>query len=156
MALVKNDIVSWKWKDKARQNFAPYGDYHCYSGMAVFNGTSLKDTYWFGYMTSDRSSLPIKDVKYTLLGNIDNLTEIKDDTKYYNPSDIIDMRHANASNAEIYLKSGKSRCAQAMLYAVTHEISSVERCIENDRQRLLRLNDHKSSIENGELEGIWF
>ena len=89
------DIYRWLWKDEAKRNdFGGFGAYHCYSQIAVAKAGRLFDTYW-----SDHSkSLDPDQIELTLLGNSNEMTEIRQyDICYYDRADIVDTRHSNNS-----------------------------------------------------------
>lgn len=145
--LRENDICHWSWKEGMRPIVG------CYSHVAVVRDGKLFDTYWHGWETGSSSIVELDRVELTALGNIDDCTEIKAwDADYYAPTDIIDMRHANTSNAPIYLKNGSMRSQEWMLQRVEQRFNDAQRKKESAERDISRLQDVLKKIRAGDLE----
>lgn len=140
-----NDICHWVWK-KGRELIVGQ-----YSHIAVFHEGKLRDTYWFDWKT--QSSLDLDRILVSVVGNIDDCTEIKVwDAVYYAPSDIIDMRHPNNSNAPIYLKNGAERSQEWMLHRAEQKFYDAQRVKERAERDIAELQDTLKKIRYGDLE----
>lgn len=142
----ENDIYRWSWKDDIASK-----DYHCYSTIAVFVDGGFRDTFWYDW--KERSWLNPDKIDLVLLGNIDECDKISRwQISYYDPSDVIDMAHANDSNAPVFLKRTAVKSQARMLeYAQWKEQQAFsDKCrAENE---LLSWGDKIRRIKAGDLE----
>ena len=113
----EGDIYRWKWADAERDTLGSFGDYHCKSRMAVFEKGRLTDTFW-GSSPADGSYLSEDEVILTHLGNKNDLHELNDREDFYDPDDLIVMRHSNQPRAKTLIKSGVKRSPEFMRTAL--------------------------------------
>ncbi|MCP4986749.1 MAG: hypothetical protein GY928_12060 [Colwellia sp.] len=150
----ENNIYSWRWKDEARHsNRGSFGNYHCYSQIAVVKNGRLYDTYW-----SDQSKeIFKKKVILTFLGNSEEMTKLQEwKVNYYRKSDIVDMRHANDTRGIIYLKKGAKKDAEVMLEYVEYKIKNSEDNIRSETRNVEWYTEMKDQINSGKLDEILF
>ncbi|NTJ67576.1 hypothetical protein G6M50_06330 [Agrobacterium rhizogenes] len=141
----ENDIYSWAWKDGK----APIVG--CYAHLAVFAAGALRDTYWHDWRT--QSCLDLERVELTLLGNIDDYREIyRWEAVYYDPADIIDMRHANNSNAVMYLRKTATKSQKWMLARAEEAFAEAHRAKSKAERDIAELQDKLKKIRAGDLE----
>jgi hypothetical protein len=89
-------------------------------------------------------------------GNLDEFDVTADyNRSMYDDADILDLRHANSSQKQVYLRKGARRSQAAMLAEVNSKIEKLESEIRHANWQLERLSKEKVRIEAGELEGIW-
>jgi len=141
----ENDIYRWRWKDGKALIVG------CYSWRAVFFNGALRDVYWHDWRTS--SSIDLDRVDLTLIGNIDDCRQIKVwDLPYYDPSDVIDMRHANDSNGPIYLKLTAEKSQEWMLARAEEKFAVAQRAKSGAERDIADLQDKLKRIKAGDLE----
>lgn len=147
MHLVEGDICNWQWKEGHRKIV------DCYSHRGVFRNGSFYDTYWH----SEQTIINLSEIELTFLGNINNYEEILHHRKiYYDPSDIIDMRHANDSHAPVLLKKGAKRSAKAMLEYAMYEKDKAISQRDSAERRIQTMDFHISLIDDGRLDEVCF
>ncbi len=140
------DIYFWWWKTPSDSHFI---NHHCWSMKAEANNGKLYDTYW-----SDRSKqLDLEKVEIKHQGNFHEMTKILQPA-YYRSEDIVDMRHANASQAPIYLKAGAKRDPEIMRELAKNEINISESAIRLAKNRIEQLHEAITLIDTGELDSI--
>lgn len=149
------DIFHWKWSDPDRDNRAPYGDYHCKSQIAVFENGKLFDTFW-GSSPTDNSYLQEDEVTLTLLGNKNDLEVLSDQEEYYDPSDLIVMRHSNDSRAKTLVKPGASRSKQKMREVLLYKVAEAEQKIRSAQADLRHLAVAEYKLENENISKLYF
>lgn len=152
--LKEGNIYFWRWADAERDaQCGPYQSYHCCSQLAVVTNGKLMDTYWHG---SDNKVLDPASVSLTLLGNKDDLVEIREwDIHYYRREDIIDMRHPNNSSGPIYLRKGAERDAETMLEVIEHRLEQIRRDIEFGRHRIELLTAQAAQVRAGNFSEVY-
>ena len=144
------DIFSWEWKPEMGR---PYGDYHCKSQIAVFDGTTLRDTFW---SNAYDGALDPAQVDLTYRGNKHEMTTILErDEPFYRHEDLVIMRHSNDSNAPTYLKAGAVKDAERMREETQH---ALDRAISDKRSaefRIERYQEALSAIARGDLDKVY-
>lgn len=148
----EGDIYRWKWADPERDENGFFGDYHCKSQIAIFEGGVLRDTFW---SSCSDGHLDRKEVVLTFLCNKHDMEEIpKCKIPYYDEEDIVDTRHSNNSNAPIYLRKGANRSAKSMLLFCEQKIHENEAIVNGAISTINHLREVKAEIEGGELDEI--
>jgi hypothetical protein len=141
----ENDIYHWSWKEGR----APIVG--CYAHLAVFTGGALRDTYWHDWKT--QSHIELDRVELTLLGNMDECDVISRwQTAYYDPADVIDMAHANSSNAPVLLKRTATKNQEWMLARTEEKFAEANRAKERAERDIADLQDKLKRIKAGDLE----
>jgi hypothetical protein len=141
----ENDIYRWSWRQGRKSIIS------CYAHLAVYLDGRLRDTYWHDWRT--QSDIDLDCVDLTLLGNIDDCREIKTwDAFYYDPADIIDMRHANNSSAPIYLKLTAEKSPEHMLQVVDDRMRQAYSQIVSAERLIKTLDATAARIRAGDLE----
>lgn len=142
----EGDIFFWVWRNPDIRS------YHCKSQKAVVQNGRLKDTFWFG----SEGALNLKDIKTRYQGNMHEMTAILPSTiPYHKPGDIVDMRHANLSDAPVYLKAGAKRDQGAMRAHAKYLIDRSESDIRMAEDRIKRFKEALIVIEVGELDEVY-
>jgi hypothetical protein len=146
------DIYLWRWADPARDNAGMWGDYHCYSRIALVRNGQLFDTYW----SSDQKKLDPNQVVLTYLGNpTTDLNVIPHyQAVYYRPEDVVDTRHSNNSSAPVYIRAGAVRDATTMHLEVVRRIEDEKSTIRCAQAALTRLEADLELILSGKLEEV--
>lgn len=140
------DIYDWEWKEEP-DTAQPYW---CYSRRAVVRNGKLVDTYWG--RTEPKSVTPEK-VNLTFVANFDDLEEIGEwKIRYYKTSDIVDMRHANSSNAKVYRRKGAKRDPETMIQHAQDSIRECEAQIQSDQRQIDFLKRAISLVEAGKID----
>lgn len=158
-----NDVFLWRYQDASGDQTLKYW---CCARKAIVRGGVLGDIYWAyidGHKVSfngdgrwwtpgeakDRLTLEFK-------GNLDQFDVIADyNRSMYDDADILDLRHANSSQKQVYLRKGARRSQAAMLAHVNYKIEKAESEIRSANWQIERLSKEKAKIEAGELEGVW-
>lgn len=151
--LNEGDVFFWEWKDP-QDDRRPYA-YHCYSCIAVVKGGLLIDTYWHD-MSSDRAIDPAR-VTLDLKGNLATLEHINPWTaRYYRPEDVVDMRHANSSGADVYVKPGAKRDPDIMRELGEYLIQRAESEIRMAGSRIDMIKASLKRIDDGDAQSVEF
>ena len=142
------DIFTWTFKGD-NIDYGSYGSYHCYSQKAVFENGRLYDTYWSSGGRC-RALDPAK-VNLTYRGNKHEMTEIREDeARFYRPKDVVDMRHANASRAPIYIQPGATRDAATMRELIQSKIERETATIKSSHRYIERLEEDLEKTKRSE------
>lgn len=152
--LKKGDIYRWTWRGPKGRECGRYDNYHCKSQIAKFDGKNLVDTFW-ACSPTDNSYLDPDDVDLVLLGNTSEMTVLADQSEYYRPEDLVDMRHRNHSTAPIYLKKGATRDKETMLELVRRKQRDAKHKIESAQFALSTLSENEEKIANDDLENVF-
>ena len=149
------DIYRWRWADDARdQDCGPYRAYHCFSQIAVAENGRLCDTFWGGM---SEGALNPEDVILTLLGNINDMTKIREyQARCYRSEDIVDMRHSNSTCAPIYLKPGAAKDPDTMLEYIRHERGQAEYEARYATEKIDRMDGLEQMVNSGNLDDVRF
>ena len=146
------DIYFWRWKDSISRPYA----YHCYSQKAVVVKGTLRDTYWHDYEMSGERILPLDKVDLTYMGNRDEMTAIqRHEAAYYKPDDVVDMAHANASRAPVYIKPGAERDPATMMAFLEYKIEREESSIRSATNSIERLRKDIQAVQEGRLNEVY-
>lgn len=159
----EGDVFFWRYQ-KDIGNYTE--QYWCCARKAIVQGGLLGDIYWSyidGHTVSFHGDRPLwtpdKAEKYLTLefkGNLDEFDVIADYARsMYDDADILDLRHANSSQTQVYLRKGARRSRSAMLVEVNSKIEKAESDIRSANWQIERLSTAKAKIEAGELEGVW-
>lgn len=144
--LNEGDVFFWSWKDLERS-------YHCYSRRAIVKDGRLIDTYW-GDMTSDRA-INSESVVLEFEGNLATLERINHwEARYYRREDVVDMRHPNATRAEVYVKPGAKRDGAIMRELGLYLIERAEGDIRMASHRIEMLKESLKRIDEGDLQSV--
>lgn len=149
------DIYRWRYtNERAKGGLGSWGAYHCKSQRARVCNGKLFDTYWGSQ--SDGSWLNPEEIELEYLGNENELQEISSGKiAYYDPSDVIDMRHSNNSRDKIYIKPGANFSAAAMMDHVKAKLEAAESDIRIAEGRAERYREAIIQIKNGDLEKVY-
>lgn len=149
--MTEGDIYFWRFKEDAMPEFMPY---HCKSRRAVVVGGRLVDTFWSS--AHDGYVIDPSRVNLEFKGNKADLRPISaSEVKYYDDADVVDMRHSNASRAEVYVKAGAQRSRDAMMRHITSMIDEEESKIKCAKHRLEMLATAMASVDAGELDKVF-
>lgn len=150
------DIYRWRYKpeiEKANGGRGEWGAYHCKSQMAVVHGGLLIDTFW-GDMSSDSAVDPDR-VEITLLGNKNDMRELNDQEDFYDPDDLIIMRHSNNSRAKTLVKPDATRSPDMIRKVLNQKRGDAERELMSAARELERLALAKDKLERGEIADLY-
>lgn len=147
----EGDIYRWSWADPERDNRGAFGDYHCKSRIAVFEGGHLFDTFW-GESPTDNSFLSEDKITLTFLGNRNDMTVLKDNPEFYDPADIVSMKHSNNSGAPIYVKPNAKRDPRIMAEVVKYRIRDAEGRKRSAEFDLEQLKTAQAKIASGDTD----
>ena len=157
------DVFFWRFQDELGDQTLKYW---CQARKAVVRAGVLYDIYW-AYIDGHKISFhseggvwsPGQAENHLTLefkGNLDEFDAIADyNQPMYDDADILDLRHANSSQKQVYLRKGAGRSQAAMLAEVNYKIEKAESEISSANWQLERLSKEKAKIEAGELEGVW-
>lgn len=156
------DIFFWRYKTEADTNL----QYWCCSRQAIVVMGWLQDTYW-AFINNHTVNFPNTGrvwnraqadrlLSLEFKGNLDEFDVIAEyNSSMYDVADILDLRHANSSQKQVYLRKGAQRNQSAMLVEVDYKIEKAESDIRHAKYQVERLLKEKAKIEAGELEGVW-
>jgi hypothetical protein len=128
------DIYRWSYKD-----FDGTGlEYWCKSRIAIVHDGKLLDTYWmrhggkrygdYGPCYSEGRVIPADTVDLKLMGNLSNLVEIwPEEAKFYDPTDVVDLRHPNNSHAPVMVRKGAERSREIVINSLEMQIEELDR-----------------------------
>ena len=152
--MLEGDVYDWRWADDAKHaDCGPYRSYHCFSRIAVVKDGLLCDTFWLPPGTK----LSPDAVVLTLLGNLNDMTEIREsDARYYHSKDIVDMRHSNNSRASVYLKSGAEKDRDTMLEYIRRERDQAESEACFAASKIERMDGLEEMVIAGNLDDAHF
>ncbi len=144
------DIYFWRYADGANIGPSPY---HCKSCKAVVVGGRLIDTFWSS--PSDGSVIDPSRVVLDFKGNKADLRIVRTwELPYYDEADIVDMRHANSSREECYVKSTSLRSRDAMLVHIANMRREQEGAIRSAQYKLDLLRQSEDDVMAGRLDAI--
>lgn len=152
----EGDIYRWHYKpeiEEANGGLGSWGAYHCKSQMAVVIDGRLIDTYW-GDHSPDRSVDPDR-VVLTLLGNKNDMRELNDREDFYDPDDLIIMRHSNDSRAKTLVKKDATRSPDAIRAVLNQKRGDAERDLMSTARVLERLALARDKLERGEIADLY-
>jgi len=142
------DIYFWSWKDSESPHDTYSLSYWCKSRKAIVVDGELYDTYWGdrsnGWLDPERVDLDFK-------GNINDY-EVSDwgIHEYYDPSDLIDMRHANDTNGKIYIRKGAQRSRAVMMEKAVYKLEEAESRIRSAQYDVERWTNKIKEINAAE------
>lgn len=157
------DVFFWRYKD-GKEN--PYG-YYCRAQKAIVRDGYLYDIFWayingpkfiFSGTTGGIWTRVQADRNLILefRGNLDEFDHTADDNRrLYDDADVLDLRHSNSSQRQIYVRKDAKRSQAAMLEHFNYEIKKAEDDIKSAQWRLERLGADKAKIEAGELNEVY-
>ena len=164
MELRNGDILRWVWIDVPKTD-----PYWCKSRVAIVNDGNLYDTFWIHHGSKfiqggwgpdfhGARSLPIEQVEMTVIGNIHDMDEIpRGDERYYDPADVVDLRHSNNTNAPLYIKKGAKRSAEKIAERIREKMAEAERTRLSAERDINELREKLAYVESGEnLDSVWF
>jgi hypothetical protein len=159
----EGDVFLWRYRDDRGDQTLKYW---CRARKAIVRGGVLMDIYW-AYIEGHKVNFHGEGGVWTrgqaenrlvleYRGNLDEFEAIADyNEAMYDNADILDLRHANSSQKQVYLRKGARRSQAAMLAEVTYKIEKAESQIRHANWQIERLSKEKAKIEAGELEGVW-
>lgn len=118
------DVYFWRYR---KEGSALSFQYHCRAQKAIIASGMLADIYWayidghhFNISNIGGSWTSLEQANRNILleykGNLDEFDVIPDhDAPLYDAADILDLRHANSSQKQIYLRKGAVRSRARML-----------------------------------------
>lgn len=125
---LEGDIYFWSWNAATmeRHRKSQWGGMdpnHCCSHKAIIDSRGrLLDTYWHGGSDSSRTwtqEAAQSQLDLTYIGNLGALVKISYwELDYYEPGDVVDMRHLNNSSGLTFHKPGAVRSRERMLDVV--------------------------------------
>lgn len=158
--LREGDIYFWRWSDAQLENRLKYNNgsyslvYWCKSQIAIVRDGLLIDTYW-----SDRSSERAIDPNHVVLtyqGNESELKKIPDyEIPYYEPTDVVDMRHSNGSREPVYVKPNAQRSKDRILEHLGALRNETESEISYRIRKLERLAVAIERVSKGDVDGYF-
>lgn len=151
--LRENDVFRWAWNpDTGRDNHAPFGDYHCYSRIAIVRDGRLVDTFWGGYSGRKVVDPAMVDLKYQ--GNLEDFEDAKYTTLvHYRKEDILDLRHSNGG--KVYLRKGAQKCPERRLAHLTGKLLEAQcrhRAAFRDAQSLIA---QIKALKEGRMDEVY-
>lgn len=160
----EGDVFFWRYRDELGNQSERY--WCCARKAIVRSSGVLADIYWSyidGHTVGSRGSgrwwprdYAEKNLTLEFKGNLDDFDVIADYARsMYDDADILDLRHANSSQKQVYLRKGARRSRSAMLVEVNSKIEKAESEIRSANWQIERLSTAKAKIEAGELEGVW-
>jgi hypothetical protein len=142
-------VFRWEW-------IAPpkHDPYWCKSQIAIVRGGELFDTYW----EASPKLVSLNKVNLKRLGNLHDMTEItRGDEQYYDPADVVDLRHANSSRASVYIQPGAVRSAVKIAERIRWKIEEAQNTRRHAENTIERLTETLEQVEKGEnLDSVWF
>jgi len=154
--LKEGDIYFWRWREGAepRLHGSSQYSYWCKSCKAIVRKGLLLDTYWTD-MSSDRAIDPAR-VVLEYKGNEATLRKIPEwDIPYYEPDDVVDMRHANDARGPVYVKPEAKRSAARILEHLRYVRERNESKISWAQSSIQRIDEEIARVEGGDTDGYF-
>ena len=95
-----------------------------------------------------------KDIDLEFLANKEDIEETKF-PQYYDPKDVVDIRHANLSRGGLYIRKGAKRSRSQMIALINTKIADETRKIEWSKRQLEILEEKLVAIEIENLEHFY-
>lgn len=157
----EGDVYFWRYRYESQE----FGDfttkYWCCARMAIIVDGILHDIYWMyinGHKLSDHGThgrywMPIEAKDRLILlykGNLDQFDAIADyNEPLYAEADILDLRHANSSQKQIYLRKGAMRSKGRMLEHCRYLREKAESALRSAQHNVQRYAEIEAEIEAG-------
>ncbi len=158
--LREGDIYFWHWSDAEREKRLKYNNgsyqltYWCMSQKAIVRNGRLIDTYWSD-MSSERAVDPQR-VVLDYKGNEATLKKISPwEADYYEPEDVVDMRHANSSRDVVYVKPSAERSKDRMIELLKYQRERCESAIRSANWNIEKIDEALAQAQRGELENLY-
>lgn len=158
------DVFSWRYREEPKDWT---GAYWCCTRIAIAVSDSvIRDIFWAhidghsvrfhgGFRWWERDEARDRLV-LEFKGNLDEFDAIADfNLPMYNSADILDLRHSNSSQKQVYLRKGAKRSQATMLIEVNYRLEKAEGEIRSAQWQIERLSKEKAKIEAGELDGVY-
>jgi hypothetical protein len=158
------DVYFWRYRDEKGDQSSIYW---CCARKAVICRGILRDIYLVyinGHEVSDHGTngeywMPIEAENRLILdykGNLDQFDVIPDYNKHlYSEDDILDLRHANSSQKQIYLRKGAVRSRDRMLERCRYLMDKAQEELRWQQLRIDNYSEIYDKIIAGEpLDGI--
>lgn len=149
----EGDIYRWRYTEEYEDTRGL--SYHCRSRIAVYENGRLYDTFW-GSSPTDTSWLNPDKVHLTLLGNRNDLEELSDNEEYYNPEDLVVMRHSNNSRAKTLVKPEATRDPEVMRKLALEKRGKAERDLQSAARDIARAEVALDAINRGDIDKLYF
>lgn len=162
--MIDGDIYTWEWADPKRLDRADV--YWCQSQTAIVIAGKLYDTFWmhhggkyvdgkgWGPRPANRSLHP-GDVMLTYVANLDGLHEVRpEELRYYEPEDIVDLRHRNNTNAPTYIRKGAWRSKRAILREIDMARAAAQYDLKIAKAKCDRLDKAEQYARAGLLDSV--
>ena len=147
------DIFRWRYKqhviDKNQDSINSGTLYWCCSQIAVYKNGKLRDTYWSSGCDGRRweADQAKQDLNLEFLANGEDLEETIH-PQYYDPEDVVDIRHANQSRNGLYIRKGAKRSKKIMTALIKSKIGRKTSDIEWAKRQVEQLKEKLVDILN--------
>ena len=168
-----NDVFWWNYRERPKD---PTQSYWCCARIAIVrqsNGPYAKeapelfDIYWahvIGYdvaLLSDvkrrwNSAKAAKELELEYKGNLADFNPVRPYEIWpYASSDVLDLRHSNATGNQVYVRKGAAKSKDVMLAEVARRVEDRESDKRRAESALEDLAKAKAKIEDGDLDGVY-
>lgn len=153
------DVYFWRYRKEPEDHTLGYW---CCARKAIIVDGILHDIYWMyinGHKLSDHGAhgrywMPIEAKDRLILlykGNLDDFDAIPDyNEPLYAEADILDLRHANSSQKQIYLRKGATRSKERMLEHCRYLREKAETAARHAKYNIENFAEIEAKIEAGE------
>lgn len=157
------DYFRWDYTDEyvmSHSNECHAGTlYWCMARICVFQDGKYEDIYW-GNSSNNKIVNP-ENVSLEFLGNINDYQEVrsKDDFKFYDSGDILDISHPNSMGDGCYVKKGAKRSKYKIKESLLEEQRKLEYKLCKTQRDCTRLTNKIKELEtltDEQLEKFWF
>ena len=155
------DIYRWSYTPDFAEKSGGWGLAHwCKSQISIVHDGRLLDTFWMGHGGKRHGSYGPKynegrvinpeSVELYFLANINDLIEIyPEDKRFYAPSDVVDLRHSNNSNAPVMVKKSAKRSLEVTRDLLLREIDKAVSEVNAAAVRKERLEQELRALDAG-------
>ena len=150
MEIKNNDIYLWSYKELPDKD-SYTTSYWCKSQIARGKGGVLYDTYWEDF----RSPLNLEKVNVIYKGNTDEMESIDpSSTVFYNPDEVVSLRHANNSRQKVYIKQDAKRSPSHTRHYLEYASKKYEYDISWAKRMLEEIEQGLKDVESGDLDKV--
>lgn len=155
------DVYRWSYTAAFAAKAGGWGLAHwCKSQIAIVHDGRLLDTFWMGHGGKRRGSygpkynegraIGAENIELHFLANINYLIEIyPEDKRFYAPSDVVDLRHSNNSNAPVMVKKSAERSREVTRDLLLREIDKAASEVNAAAIRKERLEQELRALDAG-------
>lgn len=160
MKIKVNDVYSFRYKPEYLKEKQISEPYWCFDGQLIViqrkYGLVLEDTYW----SSDNKKFTLEEAlkigELTFKCNLDDVEKIsKNDLKYYDEKDIIDLSYQHHCYDNYAKKKGAEKNKDVIKQYINDSIEHLKHEIKYKSSQIKNLENDLIKIEEGKINEIY-